>query len=247
MDNLLETKGIVKSFKIGEDKDKVLDSIDFNVKKEEFVCLLGPSGSGKSTFLRIISNLETSDHGEILRQENLKFSFVFQNFALFPWLTVAGNIGFGLKMTGVDKKTIAKTVQEKINQVNLGGFEKQHPKELSGGMKQRVGLARALATTPDILLLDEPFSLLDVFTARKLRDDLLNIWQKGNLTIVMVSHLVEEAVLLADKIVVFSSKPAKVLKALEINLERPRKPRTEEFYNYVDQINKLIGVEKSTS
>ena len=239
-DYLLSAKNVDKSFTSYNGKQKVLDDISINVSTGEFVCLIGPSGCGKSTLLRIFSGLMKSDHGSIKIKTGAKLSFVFQNFGLFPWLTVEQNIGFGLKMNGESKEYIDEEVKKRIIQMGLDGFEAKHPKELSGGMKQRVGIARALSVKPDILFLDEPFSALDTFTAEKLRQDLLNIWHDSKLTIVMVSHLVEETVELANRVIVFSSKPGRVEKELEIKLSRPRNKRSTEFFKYVDVLSDLV-------
>jgi len=239
-DYLLSAKNVDKSFTSDNGKQKVLDDISINVSAGEFVCLIGPSGCGKSTLLRLFSGLMKSDRGSIKIKTGAKLSFVFQNFGLFPWLTVEQNIGFGLKMNGESKEYIDKEVRKRIIQMGLDGFEAKHPKELSGGMKQRVGIARALSVKPDILFLDEPFSALDTFTAEKLRQDLLNIWHDSKLTIVMVSHLVEETVELANRVIVFSSKPGRVEKELEIKLSRPRNKRSTEFFKYVDVLSDLV-------
>jgi len=237
---ILSTKNVDKSFKLDSSKQKVLDDISVDIKPGEFVCFVGPSGCGKSTLLRLISGLMKPDSGGVTMRPKTKLAFVFQNFGLFPWLTVEQNIGFGLKMNGVPKETIDAEVKKQIAQMRLQGFETKHPKELSGGMKQRVGIARALSVKPDILLLDEPFSALDTFTAENLRQDLLNIWQKQQLTVVMVSHLVEEAVELSDKVVIFSAKPGRIKKEIKINLARSRDKRSTQFFNYVDEISALV-------
>ena len=153
----------------------VLKEVSLEIERGEFVSIIGPSGCGKSTLLKIIAKLIKEKHGEV-DVDTTKLSFVFQNFALFSWLTVKENIEFGLKMNGVKKKDRVKIAQEKIREVELNGFENKYPKELSGGMRQRVGIARALAISPDLLLMDEPFSSLDALTAEKLRAKLLEIW-----------------------------------------------------------------------
>lgn len=243
----MQTKPIISTTNIsytytneetGERLD-VLKNISLDVYPGEFVSIIGPSGCGKSTFLKILTGLiKTKKSGMSSHAE--KMSVVFQNFALFPWLTVQENIGFGLKMQGMKKEEIDTIVAEKIIEVELSGFENKYPAELSGGMKQRVGIARALAVSPDLLLMDEPFSSLDAFTAEKLRTKLHDIWLKYKMTIIMVTHLVEEAVELSDRIIVFGARPASVKRVIEVTLERPRDKRSQAYYDFVDLISKEI-------
>ncbi len=234
---VLQLTHVSKSFKTSEGHLLALENIDLSVDNEEFACLVGPSGCGKSTVLRLVSGVETPTRGEI--HLHGKPAMVFQQFALFPWLTVRENIEFPLKMRNINN--MAK-VTELISEMGLSGFENKHPKELSGGMKQRVGIARALSVDPEVLLLDEPFSALDTFTAKSLRLELLKVWQAHKMTILMVTHLVEEAVELADKIVVMSSRPGKILKVMDNKLSRPRNVRSKEFFKLVDEISDLIQV-----
>lgn len=237
---LLSAKNIDKSFQIEGVRQKVIDNVSLDVNMGEFVCLVGPSGCGKSTYLRLISGLMKPDSGTVTTAEGIKLAFVFQNFALFPWLTVKENIAFGLRMQNLPEEKIEKEVADRIKQINLDGFEDKHPKELSGGMKQRVGIARALAVKPNLLILDEPFSALDTQTAQTLRQDLLDIWKKDQLTVLMVSHLIEEAVELADRVLVFEADPGRIKKEVIIGLKRPRDNRSKEFFSYVDKISDLI-------
>jgi NitT/TauT family transport system ATP-binding protein len=236
----IEVRGVGQTYIIEEDRQEVLRDINLEVEKGELVCIVGPSGCGKSTLLRQITGLEKPKTGEVILANEAKTAMVFQNFALFPWLTVLENVGFGLKMLGKNPQEISKKAKEHIKETGLEGMEQKHPKELSGGMKQRVGIARALAIKPTILFLDEPFSSLDVFTADTLRADLLKIWAKDGLTVLMVSHLVEEAVYLADRIVIMSPSPGRIKKILKVGLPRPRNIRSESFYHLVDEIGKLI-------
>ncbi|MEI7463232.1 MAG: ABC transporter ATP-binding protein [Candidatus Taylorbacteria bacterium] len=217
----------------------VLHDVSFSVSEGEFVSIVGPSGCGKSTILKLIAKLLDNNHRNI-GIDRSKMSFVFQDFALFPWLNVRENIGFGLKMKSLDKKSLDIVVNEKILEVGLSGAEHKYPHELSGGMKQRVGIARALAMSPSILLMDEPFSSLDMLTAEKLRIDLLNIWTKYKMTVVMVTHLIDEAVEMSDRVIVFGPRPTIVKKVCEISLPRPRDKRSKEYFDLCDLISKEI-------
>lgn len=241
MEQLIKIKDIDKEFSIDGNRQIVLENINFEVNKKDFLCIVGPSGCGKSTLLRIVAGLIKPSSGQIEMSQKTKISMVFQNFALFPWLTVEENVAFGLHVRGDKREDVEKITRKLIKEMGLLGMEEKHPKELSGGMKQRVGIARALAVDPDILLLDEPFSALDVFTANKLRQDLLSIWKEKSLTVVMVSHLIEEAVELASRIAIMSANPGTISDITEINMPRPRDTRSKEFYQFVDTIqNKII-------
>ncbi len=241
MTKSIEVQNVRKLFVQNDYEHEVLHDISFTIEPGEFVCIVGASGSGKSTMLKILTGLETATTGEIVGIPR-KLGFVFQNFALFPWLTVAQNIGFGLKMDNEKQVTINRVVHHQIDQIGLSGYEKAHPKELSGGMKQRVGIARALAGQPEMLMLDEPFSSLDEITAQHLRRDLLKIWQseKSATTILMVTHLIEEAVELADKIIVFGHDPGHIKKIITNDLPRPRNLRTASAYHIIDEITHLL-------
>ncbi len=239
--SIIKTENISYVYKNEETGEKleVLKNISIDVYSGEFVSIIGPSGCGKSTFLKILTNLIKSKKGSVISNSK-EMSMVFQNFALFPWLTVKENIEFGLKMKGVSAAERGKIAEEKIKEVELSGFENKYPTELSGGMRQRVGIARALAVSPDLLFMDEPFSSLDALTAERLRTDLLGIWLKYKMTIVMVTHLVEEAVELSDRVIIFSQRPASVKQIVEIKMQRPRDKRSKEYYDLVDQIEKQI-------
>jgi NitT/TauT family transport system ATP-binding protein len=238
MSRIIEIEKINKSF----GKNSVLRDLSFSVDEGEFLCLIGKSGCGKSTLLRLLLNLEKQDNGMIKYDKAIKKALVFQNFAIFPWLTVAQNLLFGLEMAGVGQEEKMKKLGEIISEVDLGGSENLHVKELSGGMKQRVGLGRALAIEPELLILDEPFSALDAFTAEELRKLLLNIWLKKHLTVVMVTHLVEEAIELSDRVIVLDNDPKKssIKKIFENNLARPRNIRTDPFFSNVDRLKESI-------
>ena len=244
----LSISNISKNFIVENKSLAVLSDVSFDVKRGEFVALVGPSGSGKSTLLRIAAGLEKANSGKVefagkpLGVGDGAATMIFQHFALLPWLTTYENIEFGLKMLNFPKEDRKKIIVGLISEVGLSGFADKHPKELSGGMKQRVGIARALALSPKLLFMDEPFSALDAFTAETLRIDLLKIWQKRKMTVLMVTHLVEEAAEMADKIVVFTPRPGKVEEIVENKLSRPRNKRTKEFFDLVDKLTELVKI-----
>jgi NitT/TauT family transport system ATP-binding protein len=227
----------------------VLEDVNLTLASGEIVGLLGRSGSGKSTLLRIVSGLLPPTAGEVLwRGAPLKgpapgVAMVFQSFALFPWLTVQQNVELGLEAQGVAKAEREDRAEAAIDLIGLGGYESAYPKELSGGMRQRVGLARALVVHPDLLLMDEPFSALDVLTAETLRTDLIDLWMDGKLpvkSILMVTHNIEEAVLLCDRILVFSSNPGRVASELKVPFPHPRNRLAPDFRQMVDDIYALM-------
>lgn len=227
------------------EKIEVLRNVSFGVHEGEFFTILGPSGCGKSTLLRILGGLMKPLRGAIHYahddvQENL--GIIFQSFAIFPWLTVYENVEFGLKMRGMARGEREKLVREHLKEIGLSRFERTYPKDLSGGMKQRVGIARALALEPRLLLMDEPFSSLDAFTAEKLREETLTLWLKDKITIIMVTHLTEEAVEMSDRVLVMTPRPGRVEAVLEINLPRPRNKRSDPFFKLVDKINEIVKV-----
>ncbi|HEX3099499.1 MAG TPA: ABC transporter ATP-binding protein [Patescibacteria group bacterium] len=242
MSALLKISNITQTFSENGRHLTVLHDISMEVKQGEFLMILGPSGSGKSTLLRIMAGLMAPTSGKIITAPDTTHSFIFQSFALFPWLSVADNVGFGLKMQQRPEHEIKKIVAEEIARMGLEGFEKSFPRELSGGMKQRVGIARALAMKPSIIFLDEPFSALDSFTATKLRADLLKIWQEQNITLVMVTHLIDEAIQLGDRIAVLSNRPARIEHIFHNPISRPRDTRAEKFFELYDTINKVIKI-----
>ncbi|MGD0073955.1 MAG: ABC transporter ATP-binding protein [Candidatus Binataceae bacterium] len=246
---LLELKEVSKSFAHAKGSLRVLENISFAIEQGEFVALVGPSGCGKSTLLRIINGIMPPSSGQVLYQDrqvdgiNLECALVFQSFALMPWLTVEANVELGLEARGMNPAERRKRAGVLIDKVGLDGFEEAYPRELSGGMKQRVGIARALAVEPKVLLMDEPFSALDALTAITLREELLDIWQAPDSpvhTIVMVTHMIEEAIELADRVVVMSPNPGRVVSDLKIDLPRPRDKRTEAFNALTDKVFSLI-------
>jgi NitT/TauT family transport system ATP-binding protein len=249
---LLELKNITKDYV--DDRGKktvVLNSINLSINHHEYISIVGPSGGGKSTLLRIIMGLETCTTGELLlKGKPLKgkidphMAMVFQSFGLFPWLTVVENVEFGLESNHIPKDERRKKSLNIVQEVGLEGFENAYPRELSGGMKQRVGIARALVLDPEVLLMDEPFSSLDPLTAEALREEILKVWSNRLTTpdvVIMVTHNVEEAVYLSDRVVVLSHRPACVVKEVQIDIPRPREKREASIYDYTDQITTLIA------
>jgi NitT/TauT family transport system ATP-binding protein len=244
MNTVISLKNISKTFQ--EDRGQkllVLKDIGLEIAAGEFFIILGPSGSGKSTLLRIMSGLEPEYEGKIKYGNGITpsdLSFVFQQFALFPWLTVFENIAIGLRARHTPEKIIKERVEKELKRFNLKRFADSFPKELSGGMKQRVGIARALATDPRIIFMDEPFSELDSFTAEELRKEFLYIWKETHQTIIMVTHLIEEALELADRIAILTPRPGRIEKIVTNPLPRPRNKRSQEFFNLEDELYKLI-------
>ena len=245
---LLRVMNLSKKLVVNKTPFVILDDISFDVKERDFVCIVGPSGSGKSSLLRIIARLDTPTEGTAEFSDklgkNVVVSMVFQSFALFPWLTVAENVGIGLEAMNVGKEERHGIVKKYIDIVGLNGFEDAYPKELSGGMKQRVSIARAISTSPELLLLDEPFAGLDVFSAQALREELLDLWlppDKPPHAVLLVTHNVDEAVQLSDKIVILSRRPSTVIDEHPITLERPRNTRSDEFYQTVDEVVRTMS------
>lgn len=228
-------------------KRKVLDDLSLNIKKGEFISLLGPSGCGKTTLLNIIADLIQPTSGTVevagisARKSRLshKYGMVFQSASLLPWRTVIKNIELPLELQNVPKKIRRQKALEQLKTVDLQGYENAYPSELSGGMQQRVGIARALATDPEILLMDEPFSALDEFTKERLHGDLLRIWRKTNKTIIFVTHNIAEAVFLSDRICVLSANPARLSAVVDIDLPRPRDDAVLQDENYFKSISKI--------
>lgn len=224
----LVIENLSKKFKKGDKEFQALENINLTVKDGEFVTLLGPSGCGKTTLLRIIAGLETysggtaSLDGEIIDGPGPKRGMVFQEYSLFPWKTVLGNVMFGPLMQGFSKEEAESKAVTYLDLVGLSEFKNSYPYELSGGMKQRVAIARALANEPEIILMDEPFGALDAQTRNNLQNELLRIWQEEKRTIIFVTHSVDEAVFLSDRIVILTKRPGSVKKVIDISIPRPR-------------------------
>ncbi|MFZ6732218.1 AAA-associated domain-containing protein [Undibacterium sp. Ji42W] len=247
---LLDLNQVAKSFKAADGKSRlILDKVDFQLKDGEIVALLGKSGSGKSTLLRIMAGLIPADAGKVAYRDKAiggpvaGIAMVFQSFALFPWLTVQQNVELGLEAQGVPAAEREQRADAVLELIGLAGFGGALPRELSGGMKQRVGIARALVTNPDVLLMDEAFSALDVLTGETLRNDMLELWEEDRIStkgILIVSHNIEEAVMMADRIIILSSDPGSVRCEIKIDLPRPRDVDTLEVRALIDEVYGLM-------
>ncbi len=249
-ETIIEINHLRKAYKKAATQDLlVLDNINFKLHEGEIVALLGKSGSGKSTLLRIIAGLiaptsgQVSYRGQPVTKPVRGIAMVFQSFALMPWLTVLENVELGLEAQGVSREERRHRAIEAIDIIGLDGFESALPKELSGGMRQRVGFARALVINPDVLLMDEPFSALDVLTAENLKSDLLELWQEKKTNtngILLVTHNIEEAAMMADRIVILGSDPGHIRADLQVTLAQPRNTESPEFRDLVDRIYTLM-------
>ena len=247
---IIEIVNVQKSFKTGDKQELlVLENINLKVNEGEIIAILGKSGSGKSTLLRIIAGLiQPSDgqvyyRGQVVHGPMRGIAMVFQTFALMPWLTVLQNVELGLEALGISREERRERALKAIDMIGLDGFESAFPKELSGGMRQRVGFARALVVNPDILIMDEPFSALDVLTADNLKSDLIDLWQEkktGLNGIIFVTHSIEEAISIADRIIVFNSNPGSISADLKVTLPFPRSDLDPRFRNQVDRIYTLM-------
>lgn len=246
----LQVNNVSKSYCINRKEIHVLDRINFNIKKAESVVIVGPSGCGKTTLIRIMSGLEQPDNGKVktdrrvLRGPNKDIMLVFQTFALLPWKTVLENVELGLTdIRDDDERTDAAL--KYIDLVGLDGFEGTYPGELSNGMKQRVGLARALSRNPSILLMDEPFSGLDPLSANNLRNEVLRLFEKKRTkpdVLITITHNIEEAVIIADRVLIMSQRPSRIIGDIKVNLPKPRNRRSEEFNDLVDEITSKITI-----
>ncbi|NMA67590.1 MAG: ABC transporter ATP-binding protein [Clostridiaceae bacterium] len=246
VNNMIVCQSVSKTFMTPNGEHQVINQIDMNVKENEFVVLLGPGQCGKTTLINLLSGLDTPTEGEIIingkkvEGPDPERGVVFQNIALFPWLTTMGNVEYGLKMKGVKKKERQKKAQYYIDLVGLNGFENSFPVALSGGMKQRVGIARAYCNEPSVMLLDEPFGALDAQTRYLMQEELQRIWQTEKRTIIFVTNNLEEAIYLADRIIVLSACPAQVKKEFVINIPRPRNYVSPEFLELRKEITNIM-------
>ena len=246
----------IENLELTLDDHLILKNVNLELFEGEIVAIIGKSGCGKSTLMRLITGLIAQSGGRITYYRNNKIadaqntSMVFQSFALFPWLNVEDNISIGLKAEGVPEDKIAKSTQNVIDLIGLSGYEKTYPREMSGGMKQRVGIARALVVEPEIMIMDEPFSALDVLTASTLKNDIIDLWIDNKMplkSIIMVTHNIEEAVMLADRIIVFSANPGSIAAEIEVGIKRPRNAENAEFKEYMSKVYSKIVSSKFAS
>ena len=247
----ISVQGVHKVFQSGGQEVHALKAIDLEVPRGEFVCLLGPSGCGKSTLLNAVAGFSLPTSGAItvdgatILEPGPDRGMVFQEYALFPWMTVEQNIAFGLQIKRTDKAALQAKVDELLVLLNLQDFRKRHPKDLSGGMRQRVAIARVLAIDSPIMLMDEPFGALDALTRRNLQDELLRLWTELKKTILFVTHSIEEALYLADRTVVMTYRPGTIKRDLVIDLPRPRDVASPAFNALKKELSQLLMEEQS--
>jgi NitT/TauT family transport system ATP-binding protein len=246
---LIRIEHVDKAFAARHGSINIMQDISFDVADSDFLAIVGPSGCGKSTLLRLIQGLDHPTRGQIFFRDQpvtgvcARMAMVFQSFALYPWLTVAENVAFGLEALGWPAERIKSQVERYVSVTGLDGFQEAYPRELSGGMRQRVGLARALAVEPSVLLMDEPFSALDPLTAEGLREEVLQLWRDPTLppdAVLLVSHNIEEAIQLADRVIVLARRPSHVLADVRVDLPRPRDRKSSAFYDLTDRVYSLI-------
>ncbi len=249
-DPAIRIRGVGKTFASAGREVVALERIDLDVAAGELVCLLGPSGCGKSTLLNAIAGFSPPTAGTIVAngravtEPGPDRAMVFQEYALFPWMTVERNVAFGLEVKGAPRAAIGATVDALLAKLHLADFRDRFPKDLSGGMRQRVAIARVLAIEPPMLLMDEPFGALDALTRRNLQDELLRIWADTRKTIVFVTHGIEESIYLADRVVVMTYRPGTVKRIVPVTLPRPRDPASAEFNELKREISGLVMEEQ---
>ncbi len=242
MTALLEIKGLSKSFSVKGKRFEALHDVNLSVDDKEFICLLGPSGCGKTTLLRIMAGLERPTSGAVLLDgvpiegPGPQRGMVFQEYSLFPWRTILDNVAFGLELKGVSKRDRYEKARRYLKAVGLEGFEGSFPHELSGGMKQRVAIVRALVNNPKALFMDEPFGALDAQTRNIMQSELLRIWQEQQKTVIFVTHSVDEAIYLADRVVIMSARPGQINEIIQIEVPRPRVRTSSEVNRYRERV-----------
>ena len=240
-------QGVEKKYNTRKGEVVALNGVDFDIKENEFICVIGPSGCGKSTLLNIIAGLLEPTSGQILVDgkpisgTGTDRGVVFQQYALFPWLTVKKNVEFGLKLKGLSKEECDTIAMKYLKMVELEKFADSYPKELSGGMKQRVAIARAYAMNPEVLLMDEPFGALDAQTRTQLQSELLKAWQEENKTCFFVTHDIEEAIVLATRVVIMSARPGRIKEVVDIDIPYPRDQETKMSERFIELKNHIWG------
>jgi len=249
---MLQLKDVSKEFCSGKSRVKTLQDVNFEVNDGEIVAILGPSGCGKTTLLRIIAGLEQPSSGDVLldgkrvEQPSPQFGMVFQEHALLPWLSVHRNVSIGLEMRGIPREEMRRSAMQYLSMVGLQESSERYPHELSGGMRQRVAVARALTLEPKLLLMDEPFSALDFQTRRQIQQDILQVQEKTGKAIIVVTHSIEEAIYLADRLVLLSSRPGMVREVLKIDLDRPRDRASPRFLKSLDYVLNCLNTSITT-
>jgi NitT/TauT family transport system ATP-binding protein len=244
----IEARGVGKRYSVGRAGTPfaALQGVDLDVQEGEFLCIVGPSGCGKSTFLQMVAGLEPVSEGTLringraVQGPGADRGMVFQSYALFPWRTVMGNIEFGLEVKGYNARERHEIALRCAHNVGLRGFEQAYPSQLSGGMKQRVGIARALANDPEVLLMDEPFASVDAQTREMLQEEVLSIWRKANRTVLFVTHSVQEAVYLGSRIAVMTARPGRVKTIIDVDLPYPRDITSAEFGNLMKPVYAVL-------
>jgi NitT/TauT family transport system ATP-binding protein len=228
MSELVNFHHVQKRYGTGEASVIALSNVDLQIATGEFICVVGPSGCGKTTLLNLLAGFERPTSGKVtafsreISEPGPDRTLMFQDYALFPWLTVAGNIRYGLRRRKVARKEANRIVERYVELIDLRGFENKYPHQLSGGMRQRVALARALAVNPDVLLMDEPFAALDSFTRERMQDELVRIWQQERKAVLFITHNIDEAIKLADRIVIMSPRPGRISRIIDVTSARPR-------------------------
>jgi ABC-type nitrate/sulfonate/bicarbonate transport system ATPase subunit len=250
--NAIQIKELEKIYGSSRNQVSALEKINLNIQNQEFICILGPSGCGKTTLLNILAGFEfpTKGFAEIFGKPILgpgpDRTMMFQDYALFPWLTISKNIEYGLKQKNLSKPERKKIVDHFIDLIDLKGFENNYPIQLSGGMRQRVALARAMAVDPAILLMDEPFAALDSFTRERMQDELVRIWQHNKKVIVFITHSIEESIKLADRIIIMSPRPGRIVEELAMDSPRPRDISSDECVRVARRIREILHLVENT-
>ncbi len=247
----IRVDGLTVAFRSGGREVVALDGLDLEVARGEFACLLGPSGCGKSTLLNAVAGFLAPTAGRVLADgrevtgPGPERAMVFQEYALFPWMTVERNVAFGLEMKGLGTRAVHLAVRAWLEKLHLADFADRYPKDLSGGMRQRVAIARVLAVDPPVLLMDEPFGALDALTRRNLQDELARIWAGSGKTVLFVTHGIEESLYLADRVVVMTYRPGTVKRIVPVTLPRPRDPSSPEFNELKKEVTTLVMEEQA--